>query len=49
MLDAQLVANAANYEIDHIVNASRLGVKRRHGWHHHGAGLGTRGQVAQLD
>ena len=49
MLDAQVIADAADDEIDGVLKGLRPSIKGGHGGQHHGAGLSTSGQIAQLN
>src|SRR5579884_774340 len=49
VFDAQLIADSANDEIDGVLQRLRADIEGRHGRQHHGTGLCTRGQIAELN
>ena len=49
MLDAELIANAANHEVNCVLNGSRPRVEGGHRRQDHGARFSAGGEIAKLD
>lgn len=49
MLNSQLIANPADYEIGRVFQGTWPGIKGRHSWEDDGSCLRTDGKIAELN